>query len=265
MNPLPAPKALDFVPYRVDVTPFAGVLSDGQPHRFALQVNNDSQYFSTTATLLLYLDRGSKQVTGAVTQNTIGAPTPVVKPDLTTAADGTVSGTVSTTSSRQFVLSGWVETSHGRVETEIAQKIDFSNLQQFVSPQSLPETFVQNITQSTGISSTTRVVGGEAPGESTTRMSWPLEVDLSVFIGADGSFSQKGKVKQAYHRLDSDGDFSSTVSNSGEWADTYPTRVGQSGSQRYFYSDSEDRCYSRSLTAAGGILTSVTDGTGCED
>lgn len=265
-RPVPAPQALNFIPYRVDVTPFAGVLSDGQPHRFAIRVTNNSQYFSTTATLLLYLDRGSKQVSGAVTQNTIGVPSPVVKPALKTAADGTVTGTVSTTSSRQFVLSGWVKTSHGRVQTEIAQKIDFSNLQQFVSPQSVPQTFVQNITQSTGISATTRVRGEEESRESTTRLSWPLEVDLSVFIDGGGNFvSQVGKVKQGYHRTDSSDELSSVVSNSGEWADTYPTTAGQSGSQRYFYSDSEGRCYSRSLAAAGGILTSVTDGTGCDD
>ena len=265
-RPIPAPQALNFIPYRVDVTPFAGVLDDGKPHRFAIKVTNNSNYFSTTATLLLYLDRGGKQVTGEVTQNTIGAPAPVVKPDLTTAKDGTVSGTVTTTSSRQFVLAGWVKTSHGRVRTEIRQTIDFSNVQQFVSPTALPQVFVQNITQSTGISSVTRVRGGEEDGsESTVRMSWPLEMDLSASFDKDGNFTtQVGKVKQAYDRTDSNGDSSSVVSNAGEWADTYPTKEGQSGAQRYFFSDG-DHCYSRALTAAGGVLTSITDSSGCGD
>jgi len=106
-----------------------------------IKVTNNSQYFQTTATLLLYLDHGSRQITGAVTQNTIGAPAPAVKPDLATAADGTVSGTVTTTSSRQFVLAGWVKTSHGRVKTEIRQQIDFSNAQRFIAPISLPQTW----------------------------------------------------------------------------------------------------------------------------
>jgi hypothetical protein len=264
-RPIPAPQALNFVPYRVDVTPFAGVLSDGKQHRFAIKVTNNSQYFQTTATLLLYLDHGSKQVTGAVTRNTIGAPAPSVKPDLVTAADGTVSGTVTTTSSRQFVLAGWVKTSHGHVNTEIHQQIDFSNAQQFVAPISLPQTFVQNITQSTSIWSTTKMRGGEDARETTTRMSWPLEVDLTVNFDAGGNFTtQVGKIKQAYNRVDSDGDSSTLISNSGEWADTYPTAVGQSGSQRYFSSDSDDHCYSRSLTAASGVLTSIVDGQGCD-
>jgi len=266
-RPIPAPQALNFVPYRVDVTPFAGVLSDGQPHRFALKVTNDSQYFSTTATLLLHLDRRSTQVTGAVTQNTIGTPSPAVNAVLNTdPTTGTVTGTVTTTSSRQFVLAGWVKTSHGRIRTEVAQTIDFSNVQQFVSPQSLPETLVQNIRQSTAISSTTRVQGGRRSGETSVRMSWPLEMDLTVNIDQSGGFvSQIGKVKQAYSRADSTGDFASLVSNSGEWADTYPTQQGQSGSQRFFLSDSEDHCFSRALSASAGVLTSIVDGKGCDD
>jgi len=263
-RPIPAPQALNFIPYRVDVTPFAGVLSDGQPHQFAINVTNDSNYFQTTATLLLYLDHDATQVTGQVTENTIGAPAPAVTPELTTSADGTVSGTVTTTSSRKFVLSGWAQTSHGRVETEITQQIDFSNAQQFVAPTSAPVAFVQNIVQSTSILSTTRVRGGDDDGrESTTRMSWPLEVDLTIPPAA--SFTQVGRVRQAYHRVDSDGEKKSVVSNSGEWADTYPTKVGQSGSQRYFSSGPDGRCYSRALTAAGGLLTAIVDGQGCDD
>jgi len=266
-RPIPAPQALNFVPYRVDVTPFAGVLSDGQPHRFAIKVTNDSQYFSTTATLLLHLDQRSTQVTGAVTQNTIGAPSPAVNAVLNTdPTTGTVTGTVTTTSSRQFVLAGWVKTSHGRIRTEVAQTIDFSNVQQFVSPQSLPEVFVQNIRQSTAISSTTKVQGGRQSGETSLRMSWPLEMDLTVNIDQSGGFvSQIGKVKQAYNRVDSAGDSASVVSNSGEWADTYPTQQGQSGTQRFFFSDSEDHCFSRALSASAGVLTSIADGNGCDD
>ena len=173
---------------------------------------------------------------------------------------------MTTTSSRQFVVAGWVKTSHGRIRTEVAQTIDFSNVQQFVSPQSLPETFVQNIRQSTAISSTTKVQGGGRPGETSVRMSWPLEMDLTVNIDQSGGLvSQIGKVKQAYNRVDSPGDFASLVSNAGEWADTYPTQQGQSGSQRFFFSDSEDHCFSRALSASAGVLTSIVDGKGCDD
>ena len=271
-RPIPAPQALNFVPYRVDLTPFAGLLSNGQPHKLAITVTNNSRFFSTTATLLLFLDRGSRQVTGQVTRNTIGAPAPVVNRDLTTSADKVVSGTVTTTSSREFVLAGWVRTSHGKVHTEIRQRIDFSNTQQFVSPPAdrLPQTFVQNITQLTSISSVTRVRSGDDARESATRMSWPLEVDLTVNLDKDGNFSQLGKIEQADRRTETvsregEDEFSSVLSNSGDWADDFPTHENQTGAQRYFSADSEGHCYSRSITAAGGVLSSITDGTGCDD
>src|SRR5262244_3073912 len=120
-RPIPAVQALNFVPYRVDLTPFAGRLSDGQPHRLAINVTNNSQYFSTTATLLLFLDRGSSHVTGQVTENTIGVPSPRITTDGIDPTADPVVGTVTTTSSRSFVLAGWVRTSHGRVNTEIRQ------------------------------------------------------------------------------------------------------------------------------------------------
>lgn len=77
-RPIPGIHTLNFEPYRVDLTPFAGVLSDGQQHTVALNVYNADGYFSATATVLLYLDAGSSQVTGMVTQNTIGQPDPSI-------------------------------------------------------------------------------------------------------------------------------------------------------------------------------------------
>src|ERR1035438_6413706 len=58
-RPIPGVHTLNFEPYRVDLTPFAGVLSNGQLHNVAVSVYNADQYFSATATLLLYLDAGS--------------------------------------------------------------------------------------------------------------------------------------------------------------------------------------------------------------
>ncbi|PYV60839.1 MAG: peptide-N(4)-(N-acetyl-beta-glucosaminyl)asparagine amidase, partial [Acidobacteria bacterium] len=81
-RPMPAAQTLDFVPYRVNLTPFAGILNDGQPHTVSLSVFNDDSYFSAAASLLLYLDHGSAEVTGALTQNTLTAPSPVVSENL---------------------------------------------------------------------------------------------------------------------------------------------------------------------------------------
>jgi hypothetical protein len=266
-RPIPAVQALNFVPYRVDLTPFAGVLSDGQPHKLAINITNNSQYFSTTATLLLFLDHGSSQVIGEVTKNTIGAPSPNITTEGIDPRADPVVGTVTTTSSRTFVLAGWVRTSHGRVDTEIRQTIDFSNVQDFVVPSGA-STFVQKIAQLTGISSVTKVRRGDRSRETVTRMAWPLKVDI---ISPDNfTTGWTTKIQQAYKRTDTllserEVEFSSVVSNSGEWADDYPTTTIQSGAQRYFSADSDGRCYSRSIAATGGVLTSIADGEGCDD
>jgi hypothetical protein len=54
-RPIPAAQTLNFTPYRVNLTPFAGLLNDGQQHTIALSVFGDDSYFSDTASLLLYL------------------------------------------------------------------------------------------------------------------------------------------------------------------------------------------------------------------
>jgi hypothetical protein len=268
-RPIPAVQALNFVPYRIDLTPFAGILSNGRPHRLAINVFNNSRYFSTTATLLLYLDHGSDQVHGELTRNTLGPPAPGLRNELSTDETGTVSGTLATTARRDFVIAGWVETSHGTVQTEVSQRIEFTNSQDFVSPQVLPQEYIQNITQLTEIWSTTKVSGDGRLHEVATHLSWPLELELDVFINATGGLvSQLASIHQGYDqstRVSSQGEvtFQSLVSNSGAWADNFPTGAGQAGSQRYFFTNSQGACYSRSLEAVGGILTNVEDGAGC--
>ena len=85
--PIPGVQTLNFTPYRVNLTPFVGLLSNGQSHTVSLSVFNANDYFSATASLLLYLDSGSTQVTGAVTQNTLAAPSPVITEKPQRAAD----------------------------------------------------------------------------------------------------------------------------------------------------------------------------------
>ena len=86
-KPIPSVQTLNFAPYRVDLTPFAGVLSDGKPHAIAISVFGARNFFATTASLLVFLDHRAAHVSGAVTVNTLAAaPTPT---DGSTAAAST--------------------------------------------------------------------------------------------------------------------------------------------------------------------------------
>lgn len=274
-RPIPGVQTLNFIPYRVDLTPFAGLLSDGQPHQISLSVFNANHNFATTATLLLYLDHESSQVSGQITQNTLNAtPTPAIVENLT-ASNGVITGTVNTTAARQFTIAGEVETSHGKVRTSIAQNIDFSNGQQFDSNLNTGA-LLQDITQNTSIASTTTIRGGDQNNKIFTEQQWPAVVNINFIADADGSFAQTTAIRQEFHRKDveksGDRTFSRTVSNVVAPTDTLffsPSfsvtgNTGQSSSQQYFSQDSIGACYSRSISATGGALTSVTDGQGCE-
>ncbi len=272
-RPIPGVQALNFVPYRVDLTPFASVLSNGQTHQVAVRVFNANRRFEATASLLLYLDHGSTQVTGEVTENTIGnGPTPDVKENLTTT-NGVISGTVTVQSSRQFTIAGFVETSHGKVHTEAVQSINFSNRQEFNISAS---TYVQNITQTTSISSQTTTKNRGIHQATSKQLEWPLTINFSFMTNPDHSGSQTTTIRQEFNSRETVTEhdhpiFFSILSNVVAPSDTLffnasgsiTGNQGQASSQQYFSTDSSGACYSRSITAADGLLTGITDGQGC--
>ncbi|HLX09807.1 MAG TPA: peptide-N4-asparagine amidase [Thermoanaerobaculia bacterium] len=273
-RPIPGVQTLSFAPYRVDLTPFAGLLSVGREHQVSVSVFNSNNYFQVTATLALYLDAGSRQVTGAVTENTIGTgPAPSIKEDLTTGADGTLSGSVTTTSSRQFTVAGFVNTSHGRVATRVSQTVDFSNVQQF---QVSASQFVQDISQMTSISTGTQTRTGGEVRFAANQLTYPLAVDITVNLNADGSGSQTTTIAQAFDHVERDAGggppFSARIADSVASGDTLLFNAagaitgfqGSHSSQSYFAQQTGLACYSRSLASQLGVLTAVVDGAGCK-
>jgi hypothetical protein len=273
-RPIPGVQTLNFAPYRVDLTPFAGLLSDGQPHQVSVSVFGANNGFSTTATLLVFQDHGSQQVTGEVTRNTIGAPNPSTVENLTTAADGSIAGSVTVGSSRSFRVEGFARTSHGRVETDVRQNIQFSSRQDFNITNTA---FVQSIKQRTTISSETRT-NGHGGGNSAQRFEWPLDLTFSFNVNADGSGgSQTTTIRQQFLNAATqhgDGrDSFSVVSNTVTPSDTLlfdanfniTGSTGQQSAQEFFSNDSSNGCFSRKITASAGLLTTITDGALCHD
>jgi hypothetical protein len=181
------------------------------------------------------------------------------------------------TSARHFVVEGFVRTSHGRVDTTVRQDINFSNNQDFNITNTA---FVQKITQSTNISSATTVHSngrGDSTRTSLQRFEWPLNLGFSFIINPDGSGSQTTTIKQQFLSLqtgkgDDGNDTFSIVSNTVTPSDTLlfdanfniTGSTGQQSAQQFFSRDSENGCFSRTITAAAGLLTAVTDGKGCD-
>jgi len=272
-RPIPDISTLDFTPYRVDLTPFAGVLSNGVSHTVAVSVYGANNYFSTTATLLIYQDPNSSQITGEVTKNTIKPPNPNTVENITTDASGNITGSVSTTSSRHFEIDGYIHTSKGRVESSVRQQIDFSNVQTFDIESS--GLYVQDIKQNTFINSWSGSFGRRANLSSTIQQQWPLHANITLDFSAN-PVPQTTILSQGLHKteaeLGEDGFYWSQLDNTDNAADTlfFDPNSGlitgnqaQSSSQSYSFRDSTGDCYNRSIASQSGALTSVHDGHGC--
>jgi hypothetical protein len=267
-EPIPGVQTLNFVPYRVDLTPFAGVLSNGQPHTVAMNVFNADSYFSATATLLLYLDHGSSQVTGAVTKNTIGSgPTPSVNENVTADTSGNVSGTVTVNSLRNFKVAGYVNTSHGKVDTEVRQKVNFSNSQSFNINAT---TYTQDVSQNTQVESTVTTRDTEASHVTHESFRYPLRLDYTLTFNADKSISQAGLASQEFDHDVATPWFASSVRNRVKSVDTLELNssfqitgnTGQKSSQSYSAADSRGDTYNCTLKAKNNVLMSVSEGCG---
>jgi hypothetical protein len=272
-RPIPGVQTLNFLPYRVNLTPFAALLDDGQPHTIALSVFNADSYFSATASLLLYLDAGATKLTGALTENTLAVPVPNITENIHTTQSGNIEGSVSTKSAHNFQISGYVNTSLGPVTTTVAQNINFSNFQYFKITSSFYE---QNISQGTAIHSVVTTHNSGGIFTDVDSQTWPLKLNITLLFNPDGSGSQATTINQYYERDQQSkrnglATSFSIVRNRVTPTDTLDFAPGfvitgntnQTSAQTYFTSNSTGYCYSRSITASAGLLTSVTNGQGC--
>ena len=273
-EPIPAVQTLDFVPYRVNLTPFAGLLGNGATHTVTLSVYNANSYFLATANLLVYLDHDSAKTTGGILNNTLSAaPSPVIQNNITTDSSGNSTGNILTTSNRQFSIQGYLNTSHGRIVTTVKQNVDFSNNQEFTVNATTDEQNVQQLTQVHSVTTT-----DQWPFATTTieDFKYPLNIDYLFVANTDGSYTQTTTVKQSYWKGEStniDGFpiYNSQLSDQVNSTDVLDFSAGFSitgnsgskSSQTYTWRDSLGGCYSRTITSADQVLTSVTNGPGC--
>jgi hypothetical protein len=256
--PSPGVQTLDFVPYRVNLTPFAAMLNDGNPHTVSLSVFNDDSYFSETASLLLFLDKASTQVTGGILKNTLSAPSPVVTENL--QGTSTVTGTIGVTSDRQFTISGYVNTSHGRVSTSIqghqdflsTQTIDFDTVNATVLDQL---TSVQN-----KVSTVTTVADDQGTAVTNNDFSFPITVDFTYPVPSArfGFTVATTQTYQADTQVSSEGELQqfSSVTNSGSATDVAPAQ----SSQEFTQFGSDGGFYDCQIASNSNTLTNVSRG-----
>lgn len=275
-RPTPGVQTLSFLPYRVDLTPFAALLNDGKPHAVAIGVTGANGYFAVTGNLFVYLDRGRKVLTGGVTTNTLQGQTAAAAVDnqLTSNA-GVVGGSVATHASRSFRTAGYVDTSRGRITTDVTQTVAFRNTQTFAID---PSRYDQGIDQLSTVDSTTKTRQGPLglTVTSEAHFDYPLVARFQYTFDEAGNFvTAPSAVTQGYSRqftkkLGSLVLYRSDVSNSIDTADTLAftdgavtSHTGQRSTQVYRFKDNLGSCYGRDVSTATGVLTAATDGGDC--
>jgi hypothetical protein len=277
-RPTPGVQTLNFMPYRVDLTPFAGVLSDGAPHQVALSVAGANNYFSATASLLVYLDARARQVSGQIERNTLVGqpPTPTISDTLVTDASGNIAGNINTNLSRHFVIQGYADTSHGRVHSKVEQTVSFADTQGFTINAATYHQVTDQLTSANSVSQSS--IGGFVIGEYREQVNYPLHVDFTQHVADDGSFTLATAVHQDYvkhgeHQLFGITLYSAKVNNTVDSADTLnfdasgslTSHTGQQSTQAFAFRDSLGGCYRSNVGTQSGVVTSYSSGNGCRD
>jgi len=277
-KPTPGVQTLNFMPYRVDLTPFAGVLSNGASHTVAVSVAGANNYFSATAALLVYLDPHTKQVSGQIERNTLVGQlaTPTIGSTLSTDAAGDVTGDVTTNLSRHFVIEGYADTAHGRVHSQVESTVGFADTQGFTINASTYDQVTSQLTSADSDSKSS--IGGFVTAEYAEHVRYPLNLDVNEQVAADGSLTLATTVQQRYKKDDKHGLagitlYSAKIDNKVDSADTlafdasgnFSGHSGQQSKQSFAFHDSLGGCYRSDVGARNDVVTSYDSGKGCPD
>jgi Peptide N-acetyl-beta-D-glucosaminyl asparaginase amidase A len=269
-RPIPAVDAFNEPPYLVNLTPFIGMLANGQTHTISFSVVNNGFYWQIDGNLLVYRDPVLTATTGKLTNYQI-------TPDATQVVSQTInanSAVFNFTSSRSLTITGYVDTSSGRVTTTVTQNFQFTNDQVLDLIN-----FVENLKGTETITTTTTVSGPSGTSIVTVADSYPIAMaslfQIPGFLASSGNpatfnFILPATVDQSFIRTtttNTNGQiFTSSISDSVH-SEAVLVRSLTTGinavasgtdSEEYILSDSSGACFNHLIEAAQGFLTADT-------
>lgn len=278
-QPTPGPGALNFVPYRVNLSPFAGLLSDGQKHTISIQVLGSPHFFSIAGTLLVYQDQDVAHTGGAVTRNTL--QTAPLKPTVDNSLaghHGHVNGGVFTRANTHYVIEGFVDTSKGRVQSRVKTTIRFGNTQRFATGKNHHRRHVS--WQHARVDSTSRTSGPGTPPRSLRKIiDYTLDAHTLSHPGQGKNLHRAVQVRQRFQRhilqrQQGLPPYIASMSNTQIGAGQLTFQRGkrktyqsdnQSSTQDFRFSNSLGDCYRAEVQAQNRRVVSTSHGQGCID
>lgn len=178
--PVTGHDTLDIPAYKVDLGPWVGLLTNGQPHTVGFSVYNNFGYWVADADLLLSLDHGATTTSGKLTAYSTGPKNfeRVNEKRLTAAG-----GEARYTARHVLKAEGFVDTSHGRIRHHVDELIAFTNFQRFSNTTGT--FYVASRGELDATSEHKRPGAGEVVVE---RVQAPLTIGLTLQVRIDQGF-----------------------------------------------------------------------------
>jgi hypothetical protein len=255
---IPGPRAFDIQPVEYDLTPFAGLLNDGRPHRIDVSVvgvPEGQSGWSAPVNVLVWQDAKSEQVAGKLTAHKAG--------DLGNSSTYTPGSEhrLDTEAGHRLTASGYVDTSHGRVSTTVSRTLANTSVHRWTDGENT------DALKATWSDTETVTVDGRGPAKST-RTHRTYTMDGTTTLGAGDRLrtvlsladraavvETRGGLRTAWSRLDDsyagDATYTANVPRDQRHA------VGTTSERYRLYGTSG--CYDRNLVTVQGTLTEDRD------
>lgn len=251
---IPGPRAFDIKPIEYDLTPFAGVLNDGRPHRVEVSVvgvPEGQSGWSTPVNVLVWQDPGKAVVGGKLVTHDAGELT-----DSSVYTPGT-EHRLDTEGRHRLTVAGYLDTSHGRVRTTVTRTLANTSVHRWSDGENVDGL------DATWTDDESVTVDGRGPARATrTHRTYTmngtttlgaddrLRTVLTLGDRADAMTTRNGR-RTWWSRLDDTytGDATFTVNVPRDQRHAVART-----SERYRLYGSEG-CYDRRLTTLQGVLT----------
>ena len=281
--PTAAIQTSNFIPTRVDLTPFAGLFDAGQPPPGAVRVLGTDHFFNVAANLLVYQDPHASQLQGKLLQDTLASQQPAglgVRATLHPDAAGRIVGEIDTDQVQSYVIVGRLSTPRGNLDTTVHYTGEFHNHQNFGRPGD--KRYDETIDQLGKMSLTVRrTLGGRPLDGYTVQQRDPLYLSSRKTMVTQGQdFTADVAMKQGHrieivrtaprvaaYRAALDESLSTRDHADGKTIpdpldrSTFP--YDEAGSEQASFTDSMGSCYRAAIQSRNERLTAVSEGTGC--
>lgn len=259
-DPIVSIGAFNHPSYDIELTPFLGVLLDGNSHFMGLKVLDSLPFWLVDANLHIWVD---KQCTNdCKVEGGVDYGTPDYEMERSSSFEG-LDGSYEVEMRRKSQYRGWVNSSAGNLTTTVSRQVKFKNKIKFDEngnekkvKQKVKENIEISVVSEMGIKISHTTVKRNYPITITTKTSKPSINDNTVMMHSELENEWSEKKQQSDGYSDSSSIKLENVQKCRGWMSVQDHIVLQGGAtteQSYSYNGAAST-YSREVTASNGKL-----------